>query len=91
MGLEKRERGGKEKQYYGILFSFALFWFVFLPPIFSLFLLFLFLFLFLFLVLVLVLVFLCDFAPLRPCVPFFNPSLLSLCVCVRVRVSIFYG
>jgi hypothetical protein len=85
MGLEKRERGGKEKQYYGILFSFALFWFVFLPPIFSLFLLFL--FLFLFLVLVLVLVFLCDFAPLRLCVPFFNPSLLSLCV----RVSIFYG
>jgi hypothetical protein len=47
------------------------------------------LFLFLFLVLVLVLVFLCDFAPLRLCVPFFNPSLLSLCV--RVRVSIFMG
>ena len=68
-------------QYYGILFSFALFWFVFLSPFFSLFLLFLFLFL------VLVLVFLCAFAPLRLCVPFFNPSLLSLCV--RVRVSIF--
>jgi hypothetical protein len=34
MGLEKRERGGKEKQYYGILFSFALFWFVFLSPFF---------------------------------------------------------
>jgi hypothetical protein len=47
----------------------------------------LFLFLFLFLFLVLVLVFHCDFAPLRPCVPFFNPSLLSLCV----RVSIFMG
>jgi hypothetical protein len=38
-----------------------------------------------------VLVFPCAFAPLRPCVPFFNPSLLSLCVRVRVRVSIFYG
>jgi hypothetical protein len=85
-GVRERERGGKEKQYYGILFSFALFWFVFLSPIFSLslFLSLFLLFLFLFLVLVLVLVFLCDFAPLRLCVPFFNPSLLSLCVCVRV-------
>jgi hypothetical protein len=69
--------GVKEgKQYYGILFSFALFWFVFLSPFF-LFLM------FLFLVLVLVLVFL---APLRLCVPFFKPSLLSLCLCVCVRV-----
>ena len=66
-------------QYYGILFSFALFWFVFLSPIFP--------FPFPLLFLVLVLVFLCALATLRPCVPFFNPSLLSLCV--RVRVSIF--
>jgi hypothetical protein len=69
--------------------------FCFLLPCFGLFFylpFFLFFFL-LFLFLVLVLVFLCDFAPLRPCVPFFNPSLLSLCVRVRVRVrvSVFYG
>ena len=61
-------------QYYGILFSFALFWFVFLSPFFP--------FPFPFPLLFLVLVFL---APLRLCVPFFLPSLLSLCV------SIFMG
>jgi hypothetical protein len=42
--IRERVRGGKRDgvregmQYYGILFSFALFWFVFLSPIFSLFL-----------------------------------------------------
>jgi hypothetical protein len=44
-------------QYYGILFSFALFWFVFLSPFFP--------FPFPLLFLFLVLVFLCAFAPLR--------------------------
>jgi len=56
-------------QYYGILFSFALFWFVFLSPFFPFPIPLLFLFLFLFLVFLAPLR-LCDFAFPSSTLPF---------------------